>query len=170
LALYSKVIAPPSTPSCFLNGNDCIMFTYGSLDMSHPTYSHRPLAVSEAFTLSPLYPSIMKSAAAVCSQLLSRNDDTMVARPDAAWPCSQNQRSGSRLETLVVKHDIEEGAMRMQSAIPSQPAFVINKPQLAELIHKETDARASGTDHLSQRFLTDLRNKRLRLALLPKMG
>ena len=30
--------------------------------------------------------------------------------------------------------------MHMQSAIPAQPTFVINKPQLAEFIHEETDA------------------------------
>ena len=69
-----------------------------------------------------------------------------------------------------MKYDIKEGAMHMQSAIPAQPTFVINKPQLAELIHEETDARAGSADHLGQRFLTDFRNDRLRLALLPKMG
>jgi len=60
--------------------------------------------------------------------------------------------------------------MHMQSAIPAQPTFVINEPQFAELIHKETDARTSRTDHLGQRFLIDLPNNRLRLALLPKVG
>ena len=43
--------------------------------------------------------------------------------------------------------------MHMQSAIPAQPTFVINKPQLAELIEK-TDARAGGAAHLDQCFLT----------------
>ena len=76
----------------------------------------------------------------------------------------------SRLETLVMEHDIQKGAMHMETAIPAQSTFVINEPQLAELIHKETDARAGGADHLGQRFLTDLRNDRLRLTFLPKVG
>ena len=29
------------------------------------------------------------------------------------------------MNTLVVEHDIEEGAMHMESAIPAQPTFVI---------------------------------------------
>jgi hypothetical protein len=60
--------------------------------------------------------------------------------------------------------------MYVQDAIPARPAFIINDPQLAERIYKETDARAGGADHFGQRFLTDLRNDRLRLALLPKVG
>ena len=82
----------------------------------------------------------------------------------------QNQRRESRLEMLVVEHDIEEGAMHVETAIAAQPTFVINKSQLAKLIHKETDARAGRADHFGQRFLTDFRNDRLRLALLPKVG
>ena len=50
--------------------------------------------------------------------------------------------------------------MHVQGAIPTRPADVINEPQLAELIYKETDARPDA-DHLGQRF---------RLALLPKVG
>ncbi len=69
-----------------------------------------------------------------------------------------------------MEDDIEERTMHVQDAISARPAFVVNEPQLAELIHKETDARASRTDHLGQRFLTNLRNDRLRLALLPKVG
>ena len=62
----------------------------------------------------------------------------------------------SRVGTLVLEHDIEQGAMHVETAIPAQPTFVINEPQLAELIYKETDTRAGGADHFSQRFLTDL--------------
>ena len=72
----------------------------------------------------------------------------------------QNQRGENQLETLVVEHDIEEGAMHVETAIAAQPTFVINKPQLAKLIHKETDARAGRADHLGQRFLTDFCNDR----------
>lgn len=60
--------------------------------------------------------------------------------------------------------------MHVQDTVPARPTFIINKPQLAELIHEETDARTGGADHFGQRFLTDLRNNRLRLALLPKVG
>lgn len=69
-----------------------------------------------------------------------------------------------------MENDIEEGTIHMQPAIPAQPAFVINEPQFAELIHEETDARAGGPNHLRQGFLTDLRNDRFRLALPPKVG
>ena len=52
-----------------------------------------------------------------------------------------------------------------------QPAIVVvNEPQFAEPIHEETDAGARGADHLGERFLTDLRNDRLRLAFFPKVG
>ena len=60
--------------------------------------------------------------------------------------------------------------MHVQSAIPARPTFVINEPQPAERIHKETDARPGGADHLGQRSLTDLGNDHLRLALRPQMG
>lgn len=49
-------------------------------------------------------------------------------------------KGGNQMETLVVEHDIKERAMHMQDAIPARTAFVINEPQLAESIHKETDA------------------------------
>ncbi len=60
--------------------------------------------------------------------------------------------------------------MHMQSPIPTQPSFIIDEPELAKLIHKETDAGAGRPDHFGQRFLTDLGNDRFRLALLPKVG
>ena len=62
-----------------------------------------------------------------------------------------------------MEDDIEEGAVHMQLAI------VIDEAQLPELIHKETDTGTRSADHLGERFLTDLRNDRLRLALLPEM-
>ena len=52
---------------------------------------------------------------------------------------------------LVVQDDIEEGTVNLQSAI------LVKESQFAELIHEETDAGPRGADHLSQRFLTDLR-------------
>lgn len=60
--------------------------------------------------------------------------------------------------------------MQVQSSVPAQPIFVINERKLAELIHKETDTRASGADYLGQRFLTVIYNDRLRHALLPKVA
>jgi hypothetical protein len=50
-----------------------------------------------------------------------------------------------------VKDDIEKGIVNVQAAV------VPKEPQFAELIHEETDAGPRGADHLSQRFLTDLR-------------
>ena len=64
---------------------------------------------------------------------------------------------------LVVEDDVEEGAVYAQLAV------VINETQFAELIHKMTDARAGGADHLGQCFLIDLRNGRLRLPLFPEI-
>lgn len=60
--------------------------------------------------------------------------------------------------------------MDVQVAILARPACVINEPQLAELIHEETDAPAGGADRLRQHFLTDFVNDSLQLALLPKVG
>ncbi len=51
-----------------------------------------------------------------------------------------------------------------------QAAIVLDKAQFTELVHKETHAGPRRTDHLSQRFLTDLRQGRLRLALFPNVG
>jgi hypothetical protein len=89
---------------------------------------------------------------------------------DPAGVAEGNGRSDTRGEVcpknaLVVENDIEKRTMHMQSAIPAQPAFVIDEPQLAELIHKETDARTDSADHLGPRFLPDLRNDGPRLAL-----
>ena len=63
-----------------------------------------------------------------------------------------------------MEDDTEEGTVDVQ------PAVVVEEPQFAELIHEETDAGPRGADHLSQRFLTHLRNDRLRLAFFPKVG
>jgi hypothetical protein len=49
------------------------------------------------------------------------------------------------------------------------PPYVINDLQLAEVIHKETDVRAGGTDLVGHRFLTDLRKNRLWHTPLPKL-
>ena len=63
----------------------------------------------------------------------------------------------------VVQDDVEEGAVHMEATV------VIQKAKFAELIHEETDAGACGPDHLGERFLTDLRNDRLRLAFFPEV-
>jgi hypothetical protein len=83
---------------------------------------------------------------------------------DPAGLAEGNRRSDTRGDvcpknSLVVENDIEKRTMHMQAA------FVINEPQLAELIHKETDARTDSADHLGPRLLPDLRNDGPRLAL-----
>ena len=65
---------------------------------------------------------------------------------------------------LIVEGDIEEGAVHGQATV------VLNKAQLAELVHEETHARPRSADHLGQRFLADRRQGRLRLALFPNVG
>lgn len=63
-----------------------------------------------------------------------------------------------------MEDDIEERAVHGQSTV------VLDKAQLAELVHEETHASPRSTDHLGQRFLTDRRQGRLRLALFPNVG
>lgn len=52
----------------------------------------------------------------------------------------------------------------------AQGAVVFDKAQLAEAVHKKTDARPRRADHLRQRLLADLRDYRLRLAFFPEPG
>jgi hypothetical protein len=124
----------------------------------------------KASPTSRLWVSIMEQTAAVCSQLLSidRKRNGGEAEPSRAWRYGINEAES--IETLVVENNIEKRTMDMQFAISARPAFVLHEPRLAELVQKETDARAGGADHLGQRCLTDLRDDRLRLALLPKAG
>lgn len=65
---------------------------------------------------------------------------------------------------LVVEDDIEEGAVHVQ------PVVVLNEAQFPEFIHEEADAGSRGADHPGKRFLADLFNDRLRLAIFPEMG
>ncbi len=51
-----------------------------------------------------------------------------------------------------------------------QLTVIVDETQFAEFIHEETDTGARGADHLGERFLTDLRNDRLRFTFLPKVG
>lgn len=44
------------------------------------------------------------------------------------------------MENLVVKNDIEEGTMHVQSTV------VLNETKFAKLIHEQTDTGARGTD------------------------
>jgi hypothetical protein len=68
-------------------------------------------------------------------------------------------------ETLIVEDDIEEGAVQAEATV-----VVVQKAELPELIHEETDTGARVTIHLGEHVLTDLRNDRLRLTFFPKMG
>jgi hypothetical protein len=68
------------------------------------------------------------------------------------------------MKNLIVEDDIEEGTMHVQ------PAVIVNKAQFPEFIHEEADAGPRGANHPGKRFLTDLCNDRLRLAIFPEMG
>jgi hypothetical protein len=65
--------------------------------------------------------------------------------------------------TLVMKHDVQEGAVHPQCAI------VVDKAQLSELVHKEIDAGPGRADHLSEHVLTHVREGRLRFTLPSKI-
>jgi len=62
-----------------------------------------------------------------------------------------------------VKDDVEKGAVDVQVTV------VVNKAQLPKLVEKETDTRPRRADHLGQRFLTDLRNSRIRWGVFAKV-
>jgi hypothetical protein len=51
-----------------------------------------------------------------------------------------------------------------------QAAVVMDKPKLAEFVHKVADSRPRRSDHSRQGFLTDFRNHGLMLAFLAKVG
>jgi hypothetical protein len=63
------------------------------------------------------------------------------------------------LTLLVVKDDIQEGAMNLQAAV------VANEAQLPKLVHEETHPGPRRPDHLGQGFLTDPRNDGLMLSV-----
>ena len=50
------------------------------------------------------------------------------------------------------------------------PGAIVDEAQLLELVHEEADPRPGGAHHLSQRFLTNLRNYSLGYAFLTKMS
>ena len=62
-----------------------------------------------------------------------------------------------------MEDDIEEGTVHVQ------PTVVFQEAKFAKLVHEEIHAGPRGADHLSQHFLTDLRNDRFRLALFPEV-
>jgi len=70
----------------------------------------------------------------------------------------------SRFRRLVVKHDIEQRGVNRQFSI------VVDKAQLAKLVHEEAHSGAGRSDHLRQRLLSDARDDRFRLALLAEIG
>ena len=63
-----------------------------------------------------------------------------------------------------MEDDVEERAVHGQATV------VVDKTQLAELVHEETHAGPRRADHFGQRFLADLRKGGLRLALFPNVG
>jgi hypothetical protein len=51
---------------------------------------------------------------------------------------------------MVMENNVQQGATNAQVI----SNVIINKSELSEAVHEETDARTSGADHLSQSFLT----------------
>jgi hypothetical protein len=84
--------------------------------------------------------------------------------PVEALPSGRNDYTSSFDSRLVVQNDIQQRAMDFDAAI------VLNKAQLPKFVHKETYARARGSDHLRKRLLTDLGDHRLGGASLPKFA
>lgn len=62
-------------------------------------------------------------------------------------------RHNLRGRQSIVEDDIEQGTVHAQSSI------VTNKAKFSELVHKETDPRPSGPDHLGKRLLADIGNR-----------
>lgn len=62
---------------------------------------------------------------------------------------------------LIAEDDIEQEARHRQAAV------VLDKSQLAELVHRKPHAGPCRTDYLGQRFLTIIGQGRLRLVLFP---
>src|ERR1700744_2797515 len=56
-----------------------------------------------------------------------------------------------------------------QRTVDLDVAVVTDQPELAKLVHEETDAGSRRADHLRQRFLADVWTDRLRAALLPEI-
>ncbi len=69
-----------------------------------------------------------------------------------------------RKELLVVKDDIKQRAVDLQTAV------VVNKSQFPEPIHEETDTRASCAHHLCEGLLTDFGDYSPGFAVPAKMG
>jgi hypothetical protein len=69
-------------------------------------------------------------------------------------------RAGS--PPLVVKDDVEKGAVHVQRAV------VFDKAEFPELVHKEAHTGTRRTDHLGKGFLADVRNTGLRFPLFSK--
>jgi hypothetical protein len=82
----------------------------------------------------------MERTTPVCSQLLSIDGKRNSGDVEPSLALRYGINTVESDEALVMEHDIEEGAMHMQFAISARPSFVINEPELAELVHKETDA------------------------------
>ena len=62
-----------------------------------------------------------------------------------------------------MQNDIE------QRFVNTDTSIVLDEAQFAEPVHEEADARTGGSDHLSQRFLRDGWNDRLRLSGLAEL-
>lgn len=92
---------------------------------------------------------------------LHRFEDILGQTTQDEDSCTKSQLEDG---SLVVEDDVEEGTVHVH------PAVVFNEAQFEELIHEETDTGAYGTDHLSEQFLTDLRDHRFRLAFFSEVG
>src|SRR6187402_972195 len=64
----------------------------------------------------------------------------------------------------IVKHYVEQGFAN------GDPSVVVDEPQLAETIHKETYARTCGSYHLRECLLRDVWDQTILIVWLSKLG
>ena len=67
-------------------------------------------------------------------------------------------------QLLIVKDHVKQGFMNADATV------VVNEAALAKAVHEETDAGASGADHLRECFLRDLRDQSFRLSRFAELG
>ncbi|HKU50977.1 MAG TPA: hypothetical protein VJQ25_00800 [Nitrospira sp.] len=100
------------------------MFTYVSLERT----GHIPIELA-LFVMS-------KHKEVVSSRLFriaQYDEGHNVARPDATRPGCPESKKRNQINALVVEHDIEEGAMHMETVIPAQPTFVIMGEPISDI-------------------------------------
>ena len=72
------------------------------------------------------------------------------------------------MASSIVQNYIEQRAVDLQTAVYS--SGIVNEAQLPEPVHEEADTGTSGSYHVRQGFLTDLRDHRFRNPLFAEMS